>query len=225
MLATTSHLQTCPSSGGCGKDYYNCPSQPDTSHAVLSCSNFQMSGSRSDVCGESFRLCTNSSCSTREWNQPTQHSVTASEIREGTDPQQTVEREQEVVPNTLACGHAVGSEGIHLRVCCEFCSEQFYFCAEGSEHGLARCPRNDKGETCTVSGGRMILCADPPHVHQYPSDPKQTQAEASPTSESHTFASSPRRCILRILSPQPHGYKTPRRTNTERCFSVIRSTG
>ena len=132
------------------------------------------------------------------------------------------------VPNPatpLACGHAVGSKGIHLRVSCEFCSEQFYFCAEGSEHGLARCPRNESGETCTVSGGRMILCADPPHVHQYPSDPKQTQADTSPTSESHTFASSPHRCIQRNLSPQPRGYRTPRRMNTERCFSVILSTG
>ena len=93
------------------------------------------------------------------------------------------------VPNPatpLACGHAVGSKGIHLQVSCEFCSEQFYFCAEGSEHGLARCPRNENGETCTVSGGRMILCADPPHVHQYPSAPKQTQADAAPTSESNT---------------------------------------
>ncbi|MDE0425436.1 MAG: hypothetical protein OXN25_11245 [Candidatus Poribacteria bacterium] len=93
------------------------------------------------------------------------------------------------VPNPatpLACGHTVGSAGIHLRVSCEFCSEQFYFCAEGLGHGMARCPRNESGETCTVSGGRMILCADPPHVHQYPSAPKQTQADAAPTSESNT---------------------------------------
>ncbi|MDE0427381.1 MAG: hypothetical protein OXN25_21205, partial [Candidatus Poribacteria bacterium] len=215
VLATTSHKIFCqepPHNGSSQYSYYSCP--PD--YANLCPGSYVHQKPCRGGCGtlfettrdgvpedESHRKECDESTSRHIFNFWTGNCVgwyyscngqtsadcnnASAHIKTRADTSNTVEKDSSASnPTPLPCGHAVGSEGIHLRVSCEFCSEQFYFCAEGSEHGLARCPRNDKGETCTVSGGRMILCADPSHVHQYPSDPKQAQADASSTSESNT---------------------------------------
>ena len=108
LLATSAHQKTCSTSGsvsGCGVLYYDCPSEPDVGHAVLTCSNFKMNGRRSDVCGQQFRLCSNSSCDTREWNQPPEHSATVSEIEESTSDTNTENLEDTELPIDRQAGN------------------------------------------------------------------------------------------------------------------------
>ncbi|MDE0426703.1 MAG: hypothetical protein OXN25_17775, partial [Candidatus Poribacteria bacterium] len=102
---------------------------------------------------------------------------------QGTDKPLVVEKKEE--KKLLGCGHPEGTPGNHRKMYCGFCSAPLYACDKSSSHGPVKCPKNSRGETCTVDEGWMIACKA--HDCKYPSDtPKEAPPHAHSSVVGHT---------------------------------------
>ena len=141
MAEYLSNLGSRDAAAGCGRDYYDCPSVPDTGHQLLTCNKWvwekptgYLNAFKSYRCGVSFRPCT--WWLTRDHNPTDLIPIEVEHSTSGDTDNST--------PAMAACSiHAEGTSGYHVSYVCNDapCNNRVYWgcvyaqCPETSSHG------------------------------------------------------------------------------------------